>query len=443
DGSYAGGDSDGSAEKPWKTIGEAVKAAAPGALVAVAAGAYPEDVLIKGKAVRVWGVCPDKVGIAGTGAGLAAVDIRKGASGSEVGGLAVTGGAMGLLLSGSKAVVVDRVWVRDTAGRGVNVGDVLGPTSVALRGSLVEKNHELGVFVGGSHGTIEGTVVRATLPAASDQTSGRGIGIRDSVTGERATLTLRGSLVEQNHDLGVAVFGSDATIEGTVVRATLPRASDQLFGQGIHVQGVVEAGGRAMLALRGSLVEHNHAVGVIVGGSDASIEGTVVRATLPEPSDQLFGYGIAVLGNADMDARTTLALRGSLVAQNHDVGLLVSGSDATIEGCRIADTLPDGLGSFGDGLVVRSFGRPTSARVVATLIEHSARAALSNFGASVTYGSTLMQCQSFDIEGEPYEGSNFSFDHLGGSLCGCPVANGDCVVVSAGLDPPDLPAPSE
>ncbi|MBI4703320.1 MAG: DUF1565 domain-containing protein, partial [Deltaproteobacteria bacterium] len=92
DGSYAGGDSDGSAAKPWTTIGEAVKAAAPGALVAVAAGTYTEDVLIKGKAVRLWGVCSEKVTIAGTEAEFAAVYIWKGASGSGLGALAVTGG---------------------------------------------------------------------------------------------------------------------------------------------------------------------------------------------------------------------------------------------------------------------------------------------------------------------------------------------------------------
>ncbi|HZO11776.1 MAG TPA: hypothetical protein VFB62_00905 [Polyangiaceae bacterium] len=37
-GSYAGGGSDGSSAKPWTTIVDAVTAAAPGALIAVAAG---------------------------------------------------------------------------------------------------------------------------------------------------------------------------------------------------------------------------------------------------------------------------------------------------------------------------------------------------------------------------------------------------------------------
>jgi len=42
DGSYLGGDSDGSQQKPWTTISAAVAAAPAGALVAVAAGSYVE-----------------------------------------------------------------------------------------------------------------------------------------------------------------------------------------------------------------------------------------------------------------------------------------------------------------------------------------------------------------------------------------------------------------
>ncbi|MBI4703322.1 MAG: DUF1565 domain-containing protein [Deltaproteobacteria bacterium] len=564
DGSYAGGDSDGSAEKPWKTIGEALKAAAPGALVAVAAGIYAEDVFIKAepvaKPVRLWGVCPDKVAIVGSKSDLAAVYIREGASGSEVGGLAITGGADGLFLSGSEDVVVDRVWVHDTADRGIGVQDDYGPTSIALRGSLAEQSHEAGVYVAGSVATIEGTVVRTTLPEASDQPLGCGISVQarpyaggrgtlvlrgslvehsritgvhvsgsdatiegsvvratlpqasdqlfgcgisvqqDLSTGGRGTLVLRGSLVEQNHEFGVHVSGSDATIESTVVRVTLPQASDQLFGRGINVQhepatgeratlalrgslveknhdaGVLairsdaivegavvratlpqasgqlfgwgvdvqdhpDTGERATLALRGSLVEQNYEIGVFAGGSDATIEGTVVRATLPRPSDQLFGRGINVEDRPETDAHATLALRGSLVEQNSEFGVVVGGLDVTVEGCRIANTLSNGFGRFGDGLSVFSYMQPASASISATRIEQSARAALSNFGASVTYGSTLMQCQLYDIDGETYAGDKSSFDHHGGSLCGCPLADRGCIVKSAGIEPPELAAP--
>jgi hypothetical protein len=55
DGAYGGGDSDGSAARPWITIGAAVGAAVDGARVVVAAGSYAEDVVIENKRIALWG----------------------------------------------------------------------------------------------------------------------------------------------------------------------------------------------------------------------------------------------------------------------------------------------------------------------------------------------------------------------------------------------------
>jgi len=76
DGSYAVGDSDGTAAKPWTTIQAAVDAAAPGAIVAVAAGSYIEDVTVDAKPVRLWGRCPAQVEIVGTQASFPAVLVK-------------------------------------------------------------------------------------------------------------------------------------------------------------------------------------------------------------------------------------------------------------------------------------------------------------------------------------------------------------------------------
>ncbi len=54
------GPSTGGADAPWRTINEAISAAEPGAIVAVAAGTYAEEVY-PWKAVRVWGRCASMV----------------------------------------------------------------------------------------------------------------------------------------------------------------------------------------------------------------------------------------------------------------------------------------------------------------------------------------------------------------------------------------------
>ncbi|HZO17279.1 MAG TPA: hypothetical protein VFB62_28575, partial [Polyangiaceae bacterium] len=120
DGSYANLDSDGSALKPWTTIQAAVDAALPGAIIAIAAGGYVEDVRVSGKPVRLWGVCPFLVELAGTGAEQAALLVFAGASGTEVRDLAIVGDLDGVGVSGSRDVLLERVWVHHSVGRGVN-----------------------------------------------------------------------------------------------------------------------------------------------------------------------------------------------------------------------------------------------------------------------------------------------------------------------------------
>src|SRR5262245_46112985 len=146
DTSYAGMDSDGSALKPWTSIQVGVDAASPFAIVAIAAGSYHEDVTVSDKPVRLWGVCPELVEEVGRGDALAAIFRQGGASGAEVRGLTLSGAAAGFLLSGSIDVGLERVWVHECASQGVHIESAFGPTSATLRGVLVEQNHEIGVF---------------------------------------------------------------------------------------------------------------------------------------------------------------------------------------------------------------------------------------------------------------------------------------------------------
>jgi len=58
DAAYAGGGSDGSAQRPFPTIAGGVAAAASGAIVAVAGGSYAESVILQKKVAR-WGPLPE------------------------------------------------------------------------------------------------------------------------------------------------------------------------------------------------------------------------------------------------------------------------------------------------------------------------------------------------------------------------------------------------
>src|SRR5262245_19690901 len=97
----------------------------------------------------------------------------------------------------------------------------------------------------------------------------------------RSMATIVGSLVEQNHEAAVVVSGSDAILDSTVVRRTLPRAADQGGGRGLHFQvpcigSVDDATCDAAAVTTGtvtrSLVEDNHETGVFVAGGQVTIE---------------------------------------------------------------------------------------------------------------------------------------------------------------------------
>ncbi|RLB59493.1 MAG: hypothetical protein DRI90_15325 [Deltaproteobacteria bacterium] len=540
DGSYAGGDGDGSEAKPWPTVGQAVAAAAPGALIAVAAGSYSEDVLIQHKPVRLWGRCPEQVAIEATGQSVGpcpptALCILDGADGTEVGGIAIRGAGIGILLSGSENVLVDRVRLHDNATRGIDAENTLGPTSMDLRGSLIEQNREAGLLVLGAYAVVDASVVRANLPRAADMETGRGLNIQSDCAsvpagaecnlGARSNVTLTRSLIEQNHDMGIYVLDSDVTMDASVVRATLPQVVDQEYGLGVllrpqwsetpnglqcdpatrstavvtrslieqnHDFGLVVSGSdltldasvvratlpaasdqmggrgvsirihcaatstglkcdpavRASAIVTRSLIEQNHQNGLVVTGSDAIVDATVVRATWPQASNQVGGHGMVfklachdVSGElvCDPASRSTGTVTRSLVEESHEFGLIVAGSDAIVDASVVRTTLPYLPDEwFGDGVALLGGTAPTSATMTNMLIADSTRAGLVSFGAFVSLADTHIRCAAVPLAGEVVHGSDFELADQGGNLCGCPTADGTCKLTTSGLEPPDV-----
>jgi len=551
DGSYPGADSDGSADRPWTTIGDALAAAEPGAVVAIAAGIYPEDVAIAGKPVVLWGVCPDEVAITGTGA-TPSVSIFDDASGTVLRGLAIEGGGMGVQLWGAKDVLLEGLWVHDTANRGIDIATTSGGSSCTLRSSLIEATHEAGVFVSAGNVSVEATAVRGTLPSADglfgggiyvsaaanvpsvvdvrgsvleqnrdvalwvggsqvtvestvvrgtlmDGTGlrGRGISVQnDAASGAPSSAVVRGCLLDDNHDVGLFVAGSDARVEASVVRGTQPD-TQETTGRGIVIRADPTTGAGSTATLRSSLVEQNHDTGMSIDGSTVDIEATVVRGTLSDDSG-LFGVGVVIQDDPLATSPTVATLRASVIDDNREVGLHLRGAEATIEGSVVRATRSDEPGLFGrgvsieplagvgpstatihsstfehnqefgivcigssvsvDGTLVRdntgrsldgSFGdgftfvddgaRSISFLLTSSAIERSARAAVSSFGAAVSIGGARMDCNAIDLDGEPYFERAASFTDMGDNRCGCGDSEAQCTVSSAGLTPPEVP----
>ena len=334
DHSFAGGTSDGSKAKPYTTITAALAVAKTGGHVAVAAGTYKETVSISRK-VTVEGVCAQKVTIQGVGK-YQAVDMAKGASGTVLRGVTITGtGIVGLWVNGVD-VTVERAVVRGYEGPGI---DVEFGGKLTLRHSLVAGNRAAGLRLYSSKATLEWTVVRDTRERASD--NGFGMGIHAQVQSgktEGSELTVRDSLFAGNRTAGIDLLSSKAIIERTVVRDTREQVSNQLGGMGIQVRVKSGLTRPSELTARDSLVAGNRAGGIAVLSSKATVERTVVRDTREQVSDKTGGTGLQAAVQPGQSEASELTVRQSLVAGNRSIGINLLSSKATVERTVVRDT---------------------------------------------------------------------------------------------------------
>jgi hypothetical protein len=313
-------------------------------------------------------------------------------------------------------------------------GDV---TKVTVEGSLVAENRYIGIKVIGSDLTMRTTVVRDTGLEEQDANWGVGIDVETrAAPGPLATAAVTACVLERNH--GANVFTKDGTVQldGVVLRDSLPDADGQ-FGYG--AVATIEDDRRAYLALRGCEITRATRGGVFVVGSDADIDGTAIRDTLPDPS-ALGGRGITAQHALASGERANLHLTRSLVEGSRDVGVFIGSSDGTVEDTVIRGTLARASdGHIGDGLVVLTNNElPANAFVSRTRIETSARAGILAYSGNVTVSGSTLECNPIALDGEDFAGSQHiaSLTDGGDNVCGCNGQSAVCQVVSSGLEPP-------
>ncbi|MBI4700172.1 MAG: hypothetical protein HY744_03220 [Deltaproteobacteria bacterium] len=425
DAAYAGGDSDGSSDRPWTSIQQGVDAALPGAIVAIAAGSYTEDVLVQGQAVVLWGRCPSLVEVVGTNQAFAAVDIQNGATGSAVRGLALRGASVGLGLSGSKKVEAQWLWIHDTSSTGIDIEDTIGPSSAAIRDVLVENATALGVFIISTPVELERVVVRDTRSDLK-KLHGRGIAVEGLPPYQtRADVAVLRSLVERNREVGISANGSDLRIEATVVRETRAQESDGAFGRGVSMQQHTKA------SLTGCVVRANRELGVqLAKDSELTVHASVIADTEPNVATGRLGGGLTVQDS-------TALVRASLLEHNHYFGVGVTQGKATIEASIVRGTLAGEDGLLGDGIVASGASGHTEALLSAVRIESSARAGIANFGCAVTLGDSFFECNPIALNGQNTDLASYTFADLGGNRCGCGEQIEPCQVQNAELAAPE------
>jgi len=335
DQTYAGGGSDGTQAKPYTTLGDALQAAPSGAQIAVAAGTYQEDLAIK-QPLTIEGRCAQKVVIKGQSSSAAAVEIQAKVT---LRGLTVTGPGEGIRATGAE-VLVERVAVQQCGALGILAHK---SAKVTLRYALVQGNHGAGVELRGSTAALEHAVVRGTESDVTTKLGGEGI-LATAEGAASSTLTLGDCVIAGNRNNGVSIAGTTAIVDRTVISGTRPRAKDTTGGAGVKA-----AGAQAILTVRDGIVADNQHPGVSLLGAQATLERTVVRDTLSRDLDKTGGDGIQAIFDSAGPAKLTL--KQCLLDSNHNIALVVAGSEATLERTAVQNTLPQGKdGKYGIGL---------------------------------------------------------------------------------------------
>jgi hypothetical protein len=302
----------------------------------------------------------------------------------------------------------------------------------------VERSRSAGIFAEGGSLAFEGSVVRDTVARQIDGAGGPGIVGKDWPSPVRpSSFTIADALLDRNRADGILLYGSNATVVGTLVRGTTTLASDGTGGFGVNVQIDTATKARGKMTLSGSVFEGNVGPGVVTSDSDVVIDRCVVTSTPLSPAGTVGVLSSPTGVPGFDDPRGTLAVTRSLLDWNIGEGMYVSHTDATVSGTWIrgVSAVQPG-GKFGDGVTIDGDTVLTGSQ---DRIEGAARAGFSMFSVSqATLGSTTLSCDTIPLDSEDQS----SFTNGGGLVCSCGGTTTACHVVSSSLQPPPPIAPS-
>lgn len=489
---------DGTRDRPFKTIDEALGRATLGRpTIAVAAGVYSDAVIDVN--VRLIGRCASMVEIRGTDKLYAAVEVHGDA---EVSGVAVTGPGPGVVLGNDGKLTLADAWVHDVGKFGVSVAGQgeKGESPLLVSNVLVEGTGEEGFFAFGGAMVITRSVARDT----------GGIGARAELYTKvtpmaPGTLELRASVVERCQEAGVGSLASKVAVLGSVIRDTRPRAKDLRGGMGVYASAYPPTGARGELNVTQSWLSKNLRAGAYYDNAFGRLDRVVVRDTLGLASDGRFGDGAQILYGSKVDvtdslftdnrytglsyaasqgsitrtivrdtqpsqggqhgfgiaawnvdaATSEVAVRRSLVAGAHDAAIAAGGSTLVIEDSALLGTRPRPDGSFGDGLTLTAMMGstvpaellPASAKVARTLFANNQRAGALLVGAKLELSDSALTCNGLDLAGSSEIGTTgaglpvsgpWDLAPAGLVTCGCGAA-AECRAQSTALTPTDAP----
>ena len=270
------------------------------------------------------------------------------------------------------------------------------------------------------------------LPRESDGDAGLGVHAAYAPgVGPAPEVSITASRFEGNHLVGVLALDSILDVERTAVCGTIANGIYR-DARGIGLERYEADAPRGRARIESSLLCENYGHGIYSSDTDLEVVTSEIRATRPGLDGQ-FGFGLTLVDGALTE------VSGVSVSDSRLAGIVLLHSEAILDGVAVRDTLArESDGAFGDGIAVLVQDQPASASIQATLVQNSARAAVSSFGGDVTLANSRLDCYLIPLDGEQTT-RPFSFEDLGDNWCGCGDVTETCAVRSSNLQPPEPP----
>ncbi len=314
--------------------------------------------------------------------------------------------------------------VRDTqpSGAGNNGFGVFvqgARSEVTLSRVVIDGNHDVGVVAKGAGAviTLTDSIVRNTRSLQSSRVHGRGINAQEASRVVAERVVVAGNRAE-------AIFaveeGTEVLLSDVVIRDTLAEEADGTGGFGVF------GGEGAVIRVTRGVLSGNRDVAILAGTeAQVFLEDAAIYDTLPAENDGLGGRG-ALIGLSG-----SVMIRRVLMAENHDLGLLVDGASGDVEDLVVRDpvgTAEDPL--LGAGVHVQEGGSLRGARV---RIENAHTLGLGAVNeatldlSDVSVGMVASVCAATSCPDTPFGyglvagASDLSlsrFEIVGSSLCG-------------------------
>lgn len=225
-------------------------------------------------------------------------------------------------------------------GAGLNIQ---GGSTVSVSGSLVEGNHEAGVFVHDSILTMMSSRVSDTGPNGVGN-RGRGVEVQPG-----STVVLEDCAVTGNTLGGVGALESEVTVAGTLVAETKPLAKP---GPGLTPGGRgIEFADCPVAVVSNCTVRDNVEGGIGAFDSALQLSDSVVRDTSAAASGD-YGAGVTIIMTSQPKQPAAATIERCVIRNSTNGAIVTWSAPVTVERCVIRDTAPGAGNEHGRGIEV-------------------------------------------------------------------------------------------